>query len=192
MTNPDKVRNEVMKHADSEHKRMHISLVVKYARHLAKSENEDEGIAELGALLHDIGRFVHGGDKHEITGIPEAERILKKLDYPDDVVEEVKDCIRNHRASGEFKKSSKIAMIIRDADALSHFDSVPELLKTSLKKHDNDLRKAVEWLDAKLERDWNNKMHFKESKRLAERKYKAAKLILGAQLEAMEIADGKM
>tara|TARA_Y100000310_G_scaffold341522_1_gene440927 strand:- start:1413 stop:2084 length:672 start_codon:yes stop_codon:yes gene_type:complete len=174
----EKVKEAVMEVADEDDWKFHLSLVVKYAKHLAKIEKVNEEIVELAALLHDIGRLKFGGEDHEITGVPEAEKILKKLDSPDEVIEEVKHCVRSHRASKDYPAKTKIAEIIRDADAISHFDIIPILIEVGLRKYKGDVREAIKWVHAKIDRDWNNKMHLPESKKLAEEKYKAAKLLL--------------
>ncbi|MBT4805745.1 HD domain-containing protein [Candidatus Woesearchaeota archaeon] len=174
----EKVKEAVLKVADEDEWKFHLSLVVKYAKHLAKIEKVNMEIVELAALLHDIGRIKFGGKDHEITGVPEAEKILKRLDYSDEIIEEVKHCIESHRAGVNRPAKTKIAEIIRDADAISHFDIIPILIQIGLKKYDGDIRKAVKLVHKKIDRDWNNKMHLPESKRLVEEKYKAAKLLL--------------
>ncbi len=73
----EKVREIVKKECYERSRKFHISHVVKYAKLLGKKLNADEELAELGALLHDIGRIKFGAKNHEITGIYEAEKILK-------------------------------------------------------------------------------------------------------------------
>jgi putative nucleotidyltransferase with HDIG domain len=180
MNKVEKVREIVRKEAGERQWKIHIIPVVKYAKELARKYKVDEEITELAALLHDIGRLKYGPENHEITGSEEAEKILRKLNYSKEIIEEVKDCIRTHRASKNYPPKTKIAEIIRDADALSHFDVFPYLIRLGLKRNDNDMKEAIKWVQAKLNRDWNNKMHLPESKRLAEEKYKATKLILEA------------
>jgi len=176
----EKVKEAVMGVADEDDWNFHLSLVVKYAKHLAKIEKVDLEIVEIAALLHDIGRIKFGSKDHELTGIPEAEKILKKLNYSEEIIEEVKHCIQSHRAGKDYPAKTKIAEIIRDADAISHFEIIPVLVQIGLGKYDGDIREAVKWVHAKIDRDWNNKMHLPESKKLVEEKYKAAKLLLEA------------
>jgi len=183
----EKVREAVMKEATDWDWETHISLVVKYAKHLAKIENVNEEVAELAALLHDIGRLKFGGEDHEITGIPEAEKILKELNYSQEVIDEVKHCVKTHRASKDYPTETKTAEIIRDADAIAHFDIFPVLVQVGLRIHNGDIKKAVQWVDAKIDRDWNNKMHLPESKKLVEEKYKAAKLLLKSTKECLNL-----
>ncbi|MBU1112156.1 MAG: HD domain-containing protein, partial [Nanoarchaeota archaeon] len=139
-------------------------------------------VVELGALLHDIGRVKFGGKDHDITGVPEAEKILRELNYPEETIEKVKHCVHTHRASVNRKAETIEAEIIRDADALSHFDALPLLARAGLRKYEDDVQKTTEWIYAKLQRDWNNKMHLPESKEMVKEKYKAAMLLLEAAL----------
>lgn len=164
----------------------HIVPVVKYAKHLSQTECADIEIVELGALMHDIGKTKFGGKDHQITGISVAEDILTEIGYSESVINIVKGCVQHHRASIEYTGDSKIEKIIRDADAISHFDMVPYLIKVGLEKHDNDFNKALTWVYHKLQRDWNDKMHFPESKRLVGEKYKASMLLLEATLQYFE------
>lgn len=176
----EKVREIIRKEAGERDWKLHVSLVVKYAKELAKIYNESEEIAELAALLHDIGFFRYGDENHEITGSRDAGIILREHGYSEEIIKQVEHCIKTHRASGKNHPETKIAEIIRDADALSHFDVFPLLIQFGLEKFDNDTEKAVKWVSDKLDRDWNNKMHLPESKKIGEEKYKAAKLLLDA------------
>lgn len=177
----DKVREQVMGLASEQDWNQHIKVVVYYAVKLARHEKADVEVAELGALLHDIGRIKYGSKDHEITGLSDAENLLKQTGYSSEIVDKVKHCIRSHRASKDNEAESLEAEIVRDADALAHFDAVFTLFRAGVEKR-GGTKQSLEWLDAKLDRDFKNKMHLAESRRLAEDKYKAAKLLIGANL----------
>ena len=181
----EKITELVKKEAGEDDWKFHIAIVVKYAKHLAQSENVDEELAELAALLHDIGRLRFGPKDHEITGVVEAEKILKEFNYPEDVIEEVKYCVKVHRSDRNNIPKTKAAVIIRDADSLAHFDAVLYLIKVGLMKFDNNFGKAAVWVDEKIDRDWNKKIHLPESKKLGEEKYKAAKVLLKATKDCL-------
>jgi len=163
----------------------HASLVVKNALILAELKGADKQIVELGALLHDIALFIlpiedrsyEAGKDHEIKGVPIAEEILLKHGYSRAIIDEVLKCVAHHRKVPD-SGDTIFSKIIRDADALSHFDAVPYLLRIGLKNNDNNVAIATDWVSKKLERDWNTKLHLPESKNIAEEKYKAAKLLL--------------
>lgn len=126
---------------------LHIKIVVKYALHLAEVEKADKEVVELAALLHDIGRIKFGGKDHDITGIPEAEKILKELNYSEEVIEKVTHCIKTHRANVNRPAETKEAEIIRDADAISHFDAIGFLFKVALNKSKGNIEEAANWLN---------------------------------------------
>ncbi|MFH2136371.1 MAG: HD domain-containing protein [Patescibacteria group bacterium] len=155
----------------------HVSLVVKYAKRLAKIKHENVKIAEIAALLHDIGGFKYGWKNHEKTGAKEAEKILTRLNFSPDIIKEVKICIESHRTSGRVKPKTKLAEILRDADALAHFDAVPWLISIGLYRLKN-LEKTIVWVRNKLENDYKHKLHLPESKKIAAPKYRAAMTIL--------------
>lgn len=181
----EKVRKAVIKEAMDWDWKFHISLVVKYAKHLAKIEKVNEKITELAALLHDIGRLKFGEKNHEITGVLEAEKILKKLNYSEEVIEEVKHCIKTHRGKKDYTPKTKIAEIVRDANAISHFDVIPVMIQHGLKRYNEDIEKTVKWVHKTIDRDWN-RIHLPTSKKLVEEKYKSIKLLLEATEDAFK------
>lgn len=176
-----KIREIVRSRCEENDWKYHILLVIKYSKRLAKKLKADENVAELGALLHDIGRIsIKGSDAdHEITGIPIAEEILKEYGYSREVIEEVKHCIESHRSSKLVLPKTIMAQIVANADAMAHFDAVPTLIQLALQLEDNDLEKAVYWVDEKIERDWKRKLTLPEAREMMGEKYNAIKLILG-------------
>ncbi len=174
----EKVREIVKNECKDEDWKFHILPVVKYSKMLAKKLNANEELAELGAMLHDIGRIKFGPENHEITGIPEAKKILKKFGVSQKVIDEVKHCIETHRGSKNKKPRTITAKIVANADAMAHFDNVPMLVQIGLKKYDNSIEKAVKWVYEKIERDWNKKLTIPEAKEMMMGKYKAIKLLL--------------
>lgn len=171
----DRVRALVKKEADENNWKYHILLVVKYSKKLASILNANEETVELAALLYDIGRIKFGNEDHHITGIPEAERILKEQGYPEEVINEVKHCIESHRGSTGIKPRTLVAQIVANADAMAHFDIIPFLFYSRAAKQ--PFKEAFEGLYAKIERDWN-KMTLPEARRMSEDKYNAIKLVL--------------
>lgn len=154
----------------------HIMSVVKYAKLLAKKFGADKEIVELAALLHDIG--VIRGDKpnHHISGAEDAEKILKKFNYPQEKIEKIKHCIFAHRASKAIKRETIEAECIASADAMAHFDEIPQLFESAFIRFKMNPAVGKQWILAKLERDWNKLIP--ETKKLVKEKYKAIKLIL--------------
>jgi uncharacterized protein len=173
-----KIRQRVKGLADEEDWKYHIVPVVHYARVLAKTMRVDEELAELAALLHDIGRLKFGDADHEITGMVEAEKILKEYHYPQEVIDEIKQCVGSHRGNKENPPTSTLARIIANADAMAHFDVLPLFFYWRAKKESFD--EAFRWVDEKIERDWHKKLTLPEAKKLMEEKYKAVRLLLNS------------
>jgi putative nucleotidyltransferase with HDIG domain len=176
-----RLRELVRKETTYEQWNLHVAIVVDYAKKLAITEKVDPDLVEIAALLHDIGRFRHGGKDHEITGIAEAEKILKDLGASHDVIKEVTHCVATHRGKSDNPPRTKIAQIVRDADALSHFDVVPWLIRFELSENGDNLKEALLWAENKLSRDWA-KISLPVSKKLGKDKYGAAMLIVKANL----------
>lgn len=158
----------------------HILKVVKYSKLLAKKLGADEELAELAALLHDLGSIKYGEESHEITGQRETEKILKKLNYPQNTIDRVKECIASHRASKDVVPKTVEAKIVANADAMAHFDTVSILLRLGLDKYDHNEEKAAKWVLRKLERDWTKKLTIPQAKEMVVEKYRAAKLLLSS------------
>lgn len=171
----EKVRQIVKQETDEEDWKYHIIPVVNYAKKLAESFEVDIEIVELAALLHDIGRKF-GATNHDITGVPEAERILKEFNYPTDVIIEVKHCIESHRGSKDASPKTIIAKIIANADAMAHFDILPVFFYWRCKEA--NFEDAFKWVKEKIERDWNKKLTLPEAKKIMENKYEAIKTVL--------------
>lgn len=119
----------VLKNAEGGHDWFHIERVWKNAKHIALNEEADLFIVELGALLHDIAdsKF-HNGDEN--IGPEKAEEFLKSIGVEDEVVDHIKNIIRNisYKSSLEKNKSkrftSKEMEIIQDADRLDAIGAI--------------------------------------------------------------------
>jgi uncharacterized protein len=158
----------------------HIAFVVKYAKKLAKIYKENENIIELAALLHDIGRAkIENDQMHHITGIAEAEKILKDFNYSEDIIKEVKHCIESHRRNVGPKPKTMIAKIIANADAMAHFDALPVFFYWKGKRKDK-FEDILDWADKKIKDDWEKKITLPEAKNMMKEKYKAIRLLLNS------------
>lgn len=135
----------------------HIVIVVKYARMLAHRLDADLEIVEISALLHDYASIKDKElyKEHHIHGATEAERILKKLNYPIERIEAVKDCILSHRGSISKEIKTKEALCIASADAMAHIDYIPSLLHLAYVKLEMNTDDGAKWVREKIERSWN-------------------------------------
>jgi uncharacterized protein len=178
MAKLEEVRRIVKSKFEETDWKCHIAPVVKYAKKLALIYKTDKEVTELAALLHDIGRVdIKKDEEHHIVGVLKAEAILKKLDYPENIIKEIKHCILSHRTSKGPKPKTMIAKIVANADAMAHFDALPVFFYWRAKRG-YDFNTILEWTRIKLEKDWNKKITLPEAKKLMKNQYKASMLLL--------------
>lgn len=121
----DFVKKE-LKGAEAGHDWFHIERVYKNALHLLKTEQADEQVVLLGALLHDIAdsKF-HEGD--ETIGPKKAYDFMSTIEIPEDVKKHVVQIIENISfKGGNFEKNfrSKELEIVQDADRLDAIGAI--------------------------------------------------------------------
>ncbi|NHM07873.1 HD domain-containing protein [Flavobacterium sp. CYK-4] len=112
--------------AEGGHDWFHIERVYKNALLIAQSENCDERVVKLGALLHDIAdsKF-HGGD--ETIGPRTAKLFLESENVAQATIEHVINIIENISfKGGNFQKTfhSKELDIVQDADRLDAIGAI--------------------------------------------------------------------
>jgi uncharacterized protein len=157
----------------------HILPVVKYSKLMAKKIGANEEIVEIAALLHDYASVKDHElyEDHHIHGAELAEEILKKLNYPQENIGQVKHCILSHRGSKVSQKLTKEALCVADADAMAHFDSIASLFYLAFFSHKMTIDEANSWLMKKLDRSFNKLSP--QAKEIIHNKYEASKLLLG-------------
>ena len=157
----------------------HITKVVVSAGRLAPMFDADPEIVEIAALLHDYASVKDGAlyEDHHIHGPLEAEKILRRFDYPAEKTEAIKHAIAAHRASVEVEKRSPEAECLANADAMTHIQNVPSLLYLSYVRHDLGIDDGAAWVLAKLERSWR-KLN-PEVQKIVQDDYEAAQRVLG-------------
>lgn len=156
----------------------HIKSVVKNAQILAQSFKADIEIAIIAAWLHDIASITDYSlyDNHHIHGAKMANVILQNLDYDKDKIKRVEDCILNHRGSINGNRLSLEAIVIADADAISHFDNIPSLLYLAYVKRGLDIDRGRIFVKEKLMRSYEKLS--KESKEFYKDKFQQVMQIL--------------
>lgn len=134
----------------------HIEAVVKNAQILAKKYGADEEVVMIAAWLHDIASITDYSlyEQHHIHGMQMAYDILKGYGYDDEKIALVQDCIKNHRGSGRVEKHSIEELCVADADAISHFDSVPSLLYLAYVVKGMGIEEGREFVKGKLTRSF--------------------------------------
>lgn len=134
----------------------HILKVVENTKQLASRFDADPEIVEIAALLHDYASIK---DKalyadHHIHGPIEAEKLLKRFDYPKEKREAVKNAIATHRASVTVEHRSAEGACLANADAMAHVEQVPSLLYLAYVHHGMGIDEGKTWVKAKLQRSW--------------------------------------
>ncbi len=119
-----KIREIVEKELScSAHDMDHVDRVYNLCLHLAKGEKVDIDVLRAAVLLHDIAKSREYNDKtgtfdHATEGAKIAGGVLKKLDFPEDKIKHIKDCIISHRYKTDNKPKTLEAKILFDADKL--------------------------------------------------------------------------
>ncbi|MCI9177507.1 MAG: HD domain-containing protein [Clostridia bacterium] len=135
----------------------HIKYVVQNAVKLAEEYGADSEIVELGALLHDIAMPSQYGPAHQhhIFGAEITEQLLTNLNYPKEKIQQVKNCVLNHRGSIERPRETIEEQCVADADVIAHFDCIPSLFSLVYKEKNLSIAEGKEYVRKKLQRDYN-------------------------------------
>ncbi len=117
---------DTLKDAEGGHDWWHIYRVWNISKNIAKNENVDLFIVELGALLHDIAdsKF-HNGD--ETVGVKLANEFLIKQGVNGEVIKHVVSIIENISFKNTFDNtlfSSKELHVLQDADRLDAMGAI--------------------------------------------------------------------
>lgn len=157
----------------------HIAAVVQNAEILADEYGADKEIVMIAAWLHDIASITDYSlyVLHHIHGAKMAYDILKEYDYNDKKILLVQKCIENHRGSVSFEKSSAEELCVADADAISHFDSVPSLLYLAYVQKKLGIEDGREFVKDKLRRSFQ-KLSIR-GKKLYQHKFEKVMEVLG-------------
>lgn len=157
----------------------HIEAVVKNSEILAEKYQADKEIVMIAAWLHDIASITDYTlyEEHHIHGAEMAYEILSKLSYDESKIMMVQNCIRNHRGSVYVDNKNLEELCVADADAISHFDSVPSLLYLAYVERRMSIEEGKQFVKSKLERSFHKLSG--ESKDFYKEKYFQVMNILG-------------
>ncbi|MDP4090553.1 MAG: HD domain-containing protein [Bacillota bacterium] len=135
----------------------HIESVANNAVELARLYQADVEVCELAGWLHDIASITDYKlyEDHHIHGANMAEEILKAYNYPTDKIQLVKLCILNHRGSVLKEKTTREEICVADADAISHYDTLPSLFYLAFVQRKLNIDDGIEFVKNKLERSYN-------------------------------------
>ena len=156
----------------------HIVAVVKNAEILAEKYGADKEVVLIAAWLHDIASVTDYSlyDLHHIHGAEMAYSMLKEYGYDNKKTRMVQACIKNHRGSINSEKNSLEELCVADADAISHFDSVPSLLYLAYVQKGMGVEAGKEFVKNKLARSFQKLST--ESKQYYQNKYEKVMEVL--------------
>lgn len=103
---------------------------MKNAEILAEKYGADKETVIIAAWLYDIVSITDYTiyEEHHKYGADIDKGILNEQNSDKEKMMLIKKCILNHRGSVKLKRTSIEELCVADADAISHFDSVPSLL----------------------------------------------------------------
>jgi len=151
----------------------HVVPAARNAEKLAKLKSANIELVVVAAYLHDIGYIGKGHMNHEIRSAKLARKILQKHGYSQQFISRVEKCIVRHSTSQKCEQWTIEDEILRNADAMAHFQCLPYIIAFSVKEG-RTLREAISWLSTKLHNDWQLKLTMPEARTLVEPCYKAA------------------
>lgn len=157
----------------------HIEAVAKNAEILAGKYGADKEVVIIAAWLHDIASITDYAmyEEHHKYGADIAKEILNELNYDKEKIALVQKCILNHRGSVKLERNSIEELCVADADAISHFDSVPSLLYLAYVEKGMDIEHGASFVREKLERSYSKLSD--ESKDVYKEKYEQVMAIFG-------------
>ncbi len=117
---------ETLADAEGGHDWWHIYRVWKTAKYIAKSENVDTFIVELGALLHDIADFKFN-DGDETIGPRKAREFLSSLNVEETVIVHIENIVFHISFKGALHDQTFKSLeldVIQDADRLDAMGAI--------------------------------------------------------------------
>jgi len=126
----EKIKKAVEKELScSAHHLDHVMRVYNLCLRLARNEEVDLEVLKISALLHDIARAKEDNDQsgeidHAKLSAVMARAILQKLDFPEEKIKHIQDCIISHRYRTGDGPTTKEARILFDADKLDTLGAI--------------------------------------------------------------------
>lgn len=117
---------DTLKSAEGGHDWWHILRVWNLSKQIAKNENANMLVVELGALLHDIAdsKFYNGDEE---IGPEKASHFLESINVEKNIIEQVEMIIRNISFKNNLDKEeirSPELDVVRDADRLDAMGAI--------------------------------------------------------------------
>lgn len=137
----------------------HICVVAENVNWLCDNLPEaDRKICLLGAYLHDLQRLRHIDGDHEKVGAEEAGKILIEYNYDEKIIQQVQKTVLTHSGKDGNLPQDLESWVLCAADGMAHFQH-DFMIRIALLGQ-RDLENYKNWCRRKIERNWNNKIHF--------------------------------
>jgi HD superfamily phosphodiesterase len=154
----------------------HAVTSLKYARKLVKLENGNEDVIIPAIILHDVGwsqlakerrMLIFDNDaskevkrevqlEHQNEGVKLADEILRKVEYPEEMIKEILEIISGHDTREGFISQNE--GLVRDADKLWRTSREGFAAAESRRKAGDNPRDEVFW--KKIEEDLHKPGYF--------------------------------
>lgn len=162
----------------------HVLLTAQNAQEIAVKVGANAEISVLAALFHDIARTWDVNDEPALMdqSLLKAEEIMKKYNYTDHEIKQVKLAITTHSCREKLPETEE-GKVLATADALAHLlsDFYFILPFNGWLNIDADFADYKNWLLEKIERDLHKKIFYPEYQTKAQPKYEAIKTVFSAQ-----------
>lgn len=156
----------------------HVLVVAKQARILADKYDGSADIAEICGLLHDIADAItnRSDPEHEAKSLEIARKMLATNDYSNEEISLiVDDALRFHSCHNGEQPASLEGKILATADSYAHLETDFYFYAIRMFKTRMTYKESKEWVLAKLERDYHNKILFDDERKAWQRSYELFK-----------------
>jgi uncharacterized protein len=149
----DKKENQLTPHFFSEH----IIIVKEYAEKLGVLLNGDLEVIKISSFLHDISviKDFKTISTHTIESAAISESILSGINYPQNKIIQVKECILRHSAPIQINEGEIEEICVSNADAISQIANPTFWLYFSMNILSLDYIDAKKWYFNRLNSNWN-------------------------------------
>lgn len=159
----------------------HVPIVALKTEELSKRFNANYDIAVAGAWLHDFGdAFMHRfADDHEKISRKKGTEILKLAEYSEQEIEQVmKEVIEPHSCKEGHFPTTIEGKVMSAGDALAHL-TTDFYVQFAWKNfpQGKSYPEFLNWVEEKLERDFNYKISFEELREEVRYRYEALKQV---------------
>ena len=156
-----KIINDIKKLLDEicldDRVKYHINPVVEEANKMAVKLNADIQVVEIASYMHDITKITGERKNHHITGAEYTENFLSKYNIEKEKIEQIKNCIKKHRGSSEFKRNNIEEKIVATADAVAHIKHPLTFFYAWYGRRNCQIDEGADGIINKLQRSWDIK-----------------------------------